>query len=139
MRREWCARELARCLLVAAATTSAFAAECPECDAAAGAADLPAYQGGTTAGHHPVGGAYPPADDSRYVQPDARAGEVRFFDRNGNGGLDADEVRLSAGGTLECASCHRAHVDGAPAGAAEPGQLRGSNADSALCRTCHRI
>lgn len=116
-------------------------ASCEGChgtrDRPPGAADLSAYF--SAAGHHPVGGAYVPPGDPAYLQPDARIEGVAFFDRNHNGHLDPDELRLSAAGSIECESCHREHGEGGLAVVAEPGHLRGSNADSAMCRSCHRI
>lgn len=116
-------------------------ASCEGChgtrDRPEGAADLSAYF--SAAGHHPVGGAYVAPGNPAFRQPDAVADGTAFFDHNGNEALDPEELRLSATGGLECESCHREHGEGQAAVSAEPGHLRGSNADSAMCRSCHRM
>lgn len=127
--------------LLLAVFAPAAGASCEGChgtrDRPEGAADLSAYW--SAAGHHPVGGAYVAPGDASFLQPDARSDGVAFFDGNGDGQLDPDELRLSAAGSIECESCHREHGEGGVAVVAEPGHLRGSNADSAMCRSCHRI
>lgn len=92
--------------------------------------------------HHPVGAEYPQAGE-RYKQPDGRIGEVAFFDKNGNGQPDSDEIQLfGAKGAVmvECATCHKQH-GGTTAAASTPGgfNLRIANDNSALCTTCHNI
>ncbi len=94
--------------------------------------------------HHPVGVRYPPASQAepKFQMPDSRNDVAAFFDRNGNGQPDNDEVVLfGANGamTVECASCHREHGSSrSPGGTAADPYLRVENANSALCMTCHR-
>lgn len=92
--------------------------------------------------HHPVGVPYPGAHniDPGYAFPAARAGDVVFFDRNGNGEPDVDEIQLFGPRvTVECSSCHREHGDGLPvAGDFPPSYLRLRNDDSGVCLICHR-
>lgn len=93
--------------------------------------------------HHPVGVSYPLGSNAypKFRVPDGHAGEIAFFDRNGNGRPDADEIQLygtSVGATVECASCHRPH-EGALEADYSPHRtyLRLDNSRSALCQTCH--
>ena len=92
--------------------------------------------------HHPVGVPYPGAHNMNagYAFPDARVGDIDFFDRNGNGGPDPDEIQLFGPRALvECSSCHREHGDGPPAvGDFPPAYLRMRNDDSGVCLSCHR-
>lgn len=88
-------------------------------------------------GHHATGTAYPPEQDRSFFRPNAQAGDVGFFDRNGNGVADADEIQLfGAEARVECASCHREHGESAPA--AQP-DLYLRVTGSRLCMACHRI
>lgn len=100
-----------------------------------GAADFSAYyiEG---ARHHPVGVAVPAGGG--YVLPQRAADGTAFFDSNGDGLLDIDELRLSSSGTVECLSCHREH-EAAQEVAGPAAYLRRDNRDSALCRVCHRL
>ncbi|HEY0823830.1 MAG TPA: hypothetical protein VGD76_08590 [Ramlibacter sp.] len=86
---------------------------------------------------HPTGIAYPPPQNPDYLRPTALVGDIIFFDRNGNGAVDLDEVQLfGLAGTIECASCHREHGDAAPP--PEPNMyLRVST--QVLCAVCHRV
>ncbi|MGA9665769.1 MAG: hypothetical protein WBQ69_04875 [Gallionella sp.] len=109
-----------------------------------GARDLSAIYA-NPGSHHPVGVRYPPASQAEpnLRMPDDRNDVVAFFDRNGNGQPDNDEVVLfGANGamTVECASCHREHgTSQSPGGSTADPYLRVENANSALCMTCHRI
>jgi len=94
------------------------------------------------ASHHPVGIKYPAGLNTKpnFNQPNARSSGVAFFDRNGNGQPDNDEILLFGAGaaTVECSSCHMRHGNTPPpAGAARNHYLRVDNAGSALCITCH--
>ena len=95
--------------------------------------------------HHPVGVKYPaPAlDDSKFNLPNGRSADIAFFDRNGNGQPDGDEIQLyDANGavTVECASCHIEHGSPPVSGNKRPGvYLRVANVGSALCLACHRM
>jgi hypothetical protein len=76
---------------------------------------LPPPPPGASARQHPTGIAYPEAQNAEFSRSTALAGEVAFFDQNGNGVADPDEVQLfGVGGKLECASCHREHGDAPP-------------------------
>lgn len=94
--------------------------------------------------HHPVSVGYPLSgqEAARYVPPNGRGADVAFFDRNGNGQRDADEVVLFGSGgevTVECASCHIEHGSSQVTAKGSSVQyLRVSNERSALCTTCHR-
>ncbi len=93
--------------------------------------------------HHPVGVRYPDATVvPNWAKPSGQHEDVEFFDRNGNGQSDDDEIMLfgAAGeATVECASCHVEH--GSPSNTPkEPVKfyLRFENKGSALCTTCHQ-
>ena len=99
--------------------------------------------------HHPVGvryplgsNAYPNFNLPNGQSPDGHSGDIAFFDRNGNGQPDSDEIQLfgtNVAVTVECASCHKTHGSSPVSGSASAGlYLRIDNAGSALCITCHR-
>jgi hypothetical protein len=129
-------------MLAGAGVAPADGIDCRDCHGAAarepGASDYSAYYAEQVR-HHPVGVQQPGGDNAAYRQPDAGFEGLAFFDRNGNGQLDADEPRLSAGATVECHSCHREHGDGEAPVASSEAHLRVSNADSGLCLVCHRM
>ncbi|NMG77066.1 cytochrome c3 family protein [Aromatoleum diolicum] len=116
--------------------------DCRDCHGGAerppGAGDYSAYYA-NPARHHPVGVTQPGPDHPAYRQPGAELEGIAFFDSNGNGSLDAEEVRLSDAGTVECYSCHREHGGDEPPAASPATYLRVSERDSALCMICHRI
>lgn len=86
---------------------------------------------------HPTGMDYPAAGNPDFFRPTAFSDGVAFFDRNGNGMADVDEVQLfGAGGKVECASCHREHGDAPPP--AQP-RMYLRMATDVLCFVCHRI
>lgn len=95
--------------------------------------------------HHPVGIAYPlsPPANENFNAPNGQSAGITFFDRNGNGQPDSDEVRLyDAGGaaTIECATCHIEHGTApAPVPVRKPVDmhLRVTAEGSKLCSTCH--
>ena len=93
--------------------------------------------------HHPVGINYPAGLNTKpnFNQPNGRSTRVAFFDRNGNGQPDNDEILLfGAGGavSVECSSCHMGHGNTPPpATATRNHYLRVDNTGSALCTTCH--
>lgn len=112
----------------------------------AGATDFTVFNLGTDLRNdHPVGIKYPatgPGVD--FNPPTATVNTVRFFDTNGNGRPDKNEIRLYATSgeyQVECASCHDPHgVGPGPGGNGSPFNktfLRLSNAGSAVCLTCH--
>lgn len=99
---------------------------------------------------HPTGIAYPVFQGSDYNGPTGLEGDIAFFDSNGNGIADADEIQLfGITRKVECSSCHREHGD-SPQPVKTKGNkrsgtsqttnqyLRLSNAFDALCRVCHR-
>lgn len=94
--------------------------------------------------HHPVNIIYPPGGgfSEKFNLPSARQGNNAYFDTNGNGRLDNDEVRLypeEQGDELTCSTCHRDHGK-SPKPSEQPDDdfLRGSNVDGELCMNCHR-
>ena len=92
--------------------------------------------------HHPVGVSYPIGSNAypRFNMPNGQVDGVAFFDTNGNGRPDFDEVQLYGSSlrmTVECASCHRPHEDSLESGMPHDPYLRIDNARSALCTTCH--
>jgi len=63
---------------------------------------------------HPIGVRYPDhfKTGSEYAEPTLRKARIAFFDKNGNGHADPNEVRLYDSGDgyeVECASCHDPH------------------------------
>ena len=86
---------------------------------------------------HPTGIAYPQAHNKDYLRPTALASGIPFFDTNGNGIADLDEVQLFGTGlNVECASCHREHGEAPPP--AQPNMyLRVMT--RGLCAVCHRM
>jgi len=109
-------------------------------DGATGAKDFSAIYANPKA-HHPVGVLYPigTGADQKFKLPNRQTTNIAFFDTNGNGQPDSDEIQLfglNGEVTIECASCHKEHGNGsAPSGSP---YLRIDNKGSALCITCHR-
>lgn len=65
---------------------------------------------------------------------------TRFFDEDGDGHMDKDDVRLydtGNGAAVECASCHDPHGVPGPDGTFNKTFLRKNNAQSGVCLTCH--
>ena len=93
--------------------------------------------------HHPVGIAYPsgPTANEDFKAPHGQSAGITFFDRNGNGQPDSNEVQLydvNGEATIECATCHIEHgTTPLPADAPADVYLRVKNTGSALCSTCH--
>ena len=86
--------------------------------------------------HHSTGKAYPSAQDRGFFRPTALAADIAFFDSNGNGVVDVDEVQLfGAEARIECSSCHREHGEGSPP--TQPGMYLRKGA-GVLCLVCHR-
>ena len=120
--------------------------DCRSChtpNSAVGAKDFsPIYANPSS--HHPVGVKYPADSNAKqnFNLPNGQSAGVAFFDRNGNGQPDNDEIQLFSGSgaaTVECASCHGEHgKDTAPANTVSNFYLRVNNTGSALCVTCHR-
>lgn len=96
------------------------------------------------AGHHPVDVKYPinAKFGEDFNMPTGRQGDMAFFDRDGDGKLGADEIRLFWDDNIAevtCVSCHREHSK-SPVVVHHPDDdyLRGTNVDGELCLTCHR-
>ena len=89
---------------------------------------------------HPVGVTFPAATGSGtdWNTPGGVKGTSLYFDVNANTRMDKDEVRTYSG-QVECASCHDPHgvPDPANGNIFKPTFLRVSNANSAVCLTCH--
>lgn len=123
---------------------SATCRSCHSPGGAAGASDFsPIYA--SPKSHHSVGVEYPQSaqSGSNFKQPDGKVGNVAFFDRNGNGQPDSDEIQLfgaKGAAKVECASCHKEH-GGQPAAGSKPtgAHLRVTNDNSALCVACHKM
>jgi hypothetical protein len=120
--------------------------DCRSChtpNGAAGAKDFSSIYANPKS-HHSVGVLYPLGlnSDPNYNQPDGRSEDTAFFDKNGNGQPDSDEIQLFGSNgmfTVECASCHKEHGNTLEAGNAPVGlYLRIENYSSGLCTTCHR-
>ena len=93
--------------------------------------------------HHSVGVKYPLGSKagSDFNPPNGRGAGVTFFDRNGNGQPDSDEIQLFGAKSeprVECSSCHREHGSQPPDNnPVDLYYLRIDNVNSALCVTCH--
>lgn len=102
-----------------------------------------AFIGTDLTNDHPVGIRFPAAGPGvDFNQPNRNTGRIAYFDTDGNGHADANNIRVYASGndfSVECASCHDPH--GVPSGGQGtvnfPTFLRTSNTGSALCLTCH--
>lgn len=153
-------------LITASIQGQAQNVDCRSChapDGISGARDFSQYYTHPPDGHpigrgfhfnHPVGMKFPAGlnANQKFKPPNVRSADITFFDRNGNGQPDSDEVQLFADiddvtgevigengdVTVECASCHKAHGN-APVPVNTPGNfyLRIDNKGSALCLTCH--
>lgn len=94
--------------------------------------------------HHPVGMEYPLGAMSRpdFNQPNGYMDDTIFFDDDGFGQLDADDVRLFGTGnavTVECGSCHKEHGGSQDSDKVQTDYyLRFANDGSKLCSVCHR-
>lgn len=111
-------------------------------------------------GHHPVRVSYPSRTD--YNQPSGSQSGILFFDRNGNGLPDADEIQIfsSAATTtslapstrsrspkkaaldswvIDCASCHAEHGTTTPDPTHTADYVRGAGGERLLCVTCHNL
>ncbi|HEX5804386.1 MAG TPA: hypothetical protein VFY24_15320 [Azospira sp.] len=85
--------------------------------------------------HHPMGRPLPAT--SGFNQPDRCVDGFWFFDRNGNGVADADEVRLfGSNRQVDCGSCH-GESPLAKSAASASVFLRQDAAT--LCLVCHNL
>ncbi|MBI3902389.1 MAG: hypothetical protein HY306_05515 [Nitrosomonadales bacterium] len=126
-------------LCLASACAHAEFADCHSCHAPGNAAGLSDFSTlyENKAMHHPVGISM---NAVGLKLPNGQGVGFLYFDRNRNGQPDADEIRLFGVGdaaTIECASCHREHGMPPANGPVDKVYLRGSNADSVMCSTCH--
>jgi len=119
--------------------------DCRSCHAsgsAAGVADFGAIYA-NVATHHPVGINYPIglSASPNFKQPNGHSADALFFDSNGNGQPDSDEIQLfgtNSTATITCSSCHREHgTSPLPANAPRDTHLRVTIVGSKLCSTCH--
>ncbi len=91
---------------------------------------------------HPVGVSLPNTTKYDFNEPTGIRGNLKFYDTNGNGRADSNELRFyntGDGFEVECASCHNPHgtpVSGSGRGALIPTFMRVSD-QSVLCLTCH--
>ncbi len=115
--------------------------DCRSCHgvtSSAGVVDLNAIYA-DPAKHHPVDIGFPAVLDS-YRMPPAQSGEISFFDRNGNGMPDADEIQLFGQGPsaqMTCSTCHAEHGTTHALQQKLPMYLRVTNTGNGLCSTCH--
>jgi cytochrome c553 len=127
----------------AAKISNAQSEVCRSCHApngAAGAKDFSQIYA-TPKSHHPVGVSYPigSSTNQKFKLPNRQTTDIAFFDRNGNGQPDSDEIQLfgmNGEVTVECASCHQEHGS-LPVSGTVGLHLRVANIGSALCITCH--
>ncbi|MFZ2542157.1 MAG: hypothetical protein WAW75_10370 [Gallionella sp.] len=96
-----------------------------------------------TVAHHPVGIVYPSDStaSTNFNLPNGQIADVAFFDTNGNGLPDSDEIQLfgaNGSATITCSSCHMEH-GAVPilANAPTDAYLRVTLTGSALCSICH--
>lgn len=93
---------------------------------------------------HPVGIDYPAAREGiDFNATTGTQGNMSFYDNDGDGRADSDEIRFyntSGNPAVECASCHDPHGV-APTEGAEFNKtfLRVSNDGSGVCQTCHNM
>ena len=85
--------------------------------------------------HHPFGRSLPTTPE--FNQPDRCAETLWFFDKNGNGIADSEEVRVfGSGRQVNCGSCH-GDSTGPKSAVAASVVLRLDPA--VLCLVCHRL
>ncbi len=107
------------------------------------AGDFAAFVIGTDlTNDHPIGVNMPNGAGVDFNAPTGVSTGMAFFDDNGDGRANTDEIRLydtGDGPEVECASCHDPH--GVPSGGAGSlfirSFLRVDNAQSNVCLTCH--
>lgn len=115
---------------------------CHDITAAAGVNDFSLIYAQTKP-HHPVGIAYPMgfAANENFNAPNGQSAGITFFDLNGNGLPDSNEVQMfgvNGAATIECATCHGEHgTVPVPANTPVNMHLRVTADGSKLCSTCH--
>jgi len=103
--------------------------------------------------NHSISKIYPTGLNAsqEYKLPNGRITGVAFFDRNGNGQPDSNEIQLfsmidvvtgevisgNSEVTIECASCHKVHNDDSEDDSSDDSFLRMQNNNSEMCLTCH--
>lgn len=92
---------------------------------------------------HPVGVRLPNPALYDFWNPSGYEKNMRFYDNNGNGYADTNEIRFYDSGDgyeVECSSCHDPHgVPSAGEGSVFiPSFLRVTDQSSAICLACHR-
>lgn len=129
----------------------AGSSECLSCHSPANggtpAVDFSAFAIGTDLRNdHPVGVTFPAAtgNGTDWNTPGGTkmVGSLttKFFDDNGNGRLDKNEIRVydtGHGPSVECGSCHDPHGVPGTGGKFNATFLRKSNTQSGVCLTCH--
>ncbi len=110
----------------------------------AGATDFRAFLIGTDLrDDHPVGVRYPAISSGvDFRELTGAAGGLKFFDTNGNGRPDKEEVRVIDSGNghqVECSSCHDPHgvPSAGPMSVFNASFLRVTPSGSAICLACH--
>jgi hypothetical protein len=89
---------------------------------------------------HPLGVTLPDTATYDFKPTTATTAQADFYDVNGNGRLNPEDIRFYSDGAnyrVECATCHDPHGVTGVDGKFIPTFLRKSNAQSALCLTCH--
>lgn len=103
-----------------------------------------AFLGTDLTNDHPVGVRFASSGPNLadFNQPNRTNGSIAFFDTDGNGRADPNNIRMYDSGNgfaVECASCHDPH--GVPSGGQgsvnNPTFMRVTNSGSTLCLTCH--
>lgn len=155
---------LASTAIVAAAPARADYSDCRTCHYAtnvdSGGPDLTPYF--VDPGHHPVRVNYPVRADYNLPATTTATG-ILFFDRNGNGLPDPDEIQLFSSSVvsgsvtttrakgkqksaatadtwmIDCASCHIEHGISPPDPQHAADYVRKAGGDQTLCVTCHNL
>jgi len=117
--------------------------DCRSCHASGkSAADFSVVYANAMA-HHPVDIRYPLGsnENPNFNQPDGQSADTTFFDKNGSGLPDGDEIQLfsvNGAATITCSSCHKEHgTKQLPAIKPVDSYLRVKLAGSELCSVCH--
>lgn len=141
--------------------------DCRNCHYAIAIESAPDYTGYfVDPGHHPVRVSYPTSPDFNW--PSGTASGLLFFDHNGDGTADPDEIQIFDSSTLtttstttstrgkgtkggpkstatseswviDCASCHTEHGSTTPDPDHPSDYLRTAGGPHRLCLTCHRL
>jgi hypothetical protein len=127
--------------IAAVASARAEYSDCRDCHNAvapdAGASDYTDYF--LTPGHHPVRVSYPLRAD--FHAPTTTQLSISFFDRDGDGSIDTDEIQIFRSNSdwiIDCASCHIEHGTGLADPQHPPAYVRDTAGDR-VCTTCHNL